>query len=481
VTTPRANPFTDDDIRKLDASYKSFPSFAEWAKTSLDLKRWEQYTSPITKLKQVPPEIWREAQAIVERATAFDTGVIEGLYDLPKGFTITVAQKSDSWENLVREKKDVKTLSHIKAQLAAYEYISGIAKQEEPITEKVIRELHIVMCESQDTYEVNTNIGLKQDHQLHKGKYKKYPNHVRSRDGKIHYYAPAEDTQTEMKRFVDILRSEEFQQAHPILQSSYAHYAFILIHPFADGNGRVARALASTYTYKNQHVPLLLFSEKREEYLNALADADAGGYKSFVDFISAMAFDAIQLFTVSIEAASVEPVGVTLAKLSSLSKTKGGYTHSDVDRAGKNLILAFENILRQELQKEHNEHPELFQFSVDLMDGGLRKGATKGYRHFDGYRILKVETASKQIPSNVSLYCQYDVIIPEDSAADDDILLRRVDDKAGKESPFSIRASELVSGTSSALKMNLSAFAQKIIREILLELEKLASKSLGRT
>lgn len=30
-----------------------------------------------------------------------------------------------------------------------------------------------------------------------------------------------------------------FVKAHPVLQAAWAHFAFVAVHPFADGNGRV--------------------------------------------------------------------------------------------------------------------------------------------------------------------------------------------------------------------------------------------------
>jgi Fic family protein len=53
-----------------------------------------------------------------------------------------------------------------------------------------------------------------------------------------------------MARLVAELGSERFIKAHPIAQASYTHYCLAAIHPFADGNGRVARAVASTYLYR---------------------------------------------------------------------------------------------------------------------------------------------------------------------------------------------------------------------------------------
>jgi Fic family protein len=481
VATPKEPLFTDDDIRTLDASYQSFPSFSEWLKTSLDLKRWQPYTALLADLKQSSPNLLHEAQDIVERAAAVDTGALEGLYEVDRGFTFTVAREAALWEVTVQKEKGDKVLGYIKAQLEAYEYILDIATKQTPLTEKAIRELHEVMCRNQDTYQVYTLVGP-QERKLSKGQYKVDPNHVLGRDGEYHAYAPVDGTPMEMRRFVLELQSDVFQQAHPVLQASYAHYAFVLIHPFADGNGRVARALASIYTYRDQSVPILILSEEREGYLNALADADAGNYQPFVDFTLERTLNSIQLFSDSIQAAKVGSSQDTLARLISLSRTKGGYLHSEVDRAGNNLILSVEEVFRKEFQEEKNKYPDVFEFSVTLGEG-IGYGEVEGYDYPKSYREIYIGLSTKVLPVTIEIRRGFDVIIPKDSGLNDDFWIRKIEDtpvrKAEKLLP--IRATELIPQMSGVTQMRLSIYAQGITREMFTELEKLARQSLGRS
>src|SRR5439155_26847782 len=139
-------------------------------------------------------------------------------------------------------------------------------------------------------YRVMTAVGP-QEQVLPKGQYKLLPNHVRARDGSDHSYAPVDVTPAEMSRFVSELRSEAFLAAHPLVQAAYAHYCFVVIHPFADGNGRVARALASAFTYRAVSMPIVILSEQRDAYLKSLERADIGDYQAFIDFMLARALD----------------------------------------------------------------------------------------------------------------------------------------------------------------------------------------------
>ncbi len=60
---------------------------------------------------------------------------------------------------------------------------------------------------------------------------------------KIHYLAPApESVKQEMDQFLDWFNTELRQDA--VIKAAIAHFWFIIIHPFDDGNGRIARALS---------------------------------------------------------------------------------------------------------------------------------------------------------------------------------------------------------------------------------------------
>jgi Fic family protein len=51
------------------------------------------------------------------------------------------------------------------------------------------------------------------------------------------------------------------------------HIRFELIHPFADGNGRIGRLLMAHQAIANDFIPPLIENDHRREYLDALADA----------------------------------------------------------------------------------------------------------------------------------------------------------------------------------------------------------------
>ncbi len=68
---------------------------------------------------------------------------------------------------------------------------------------------------------------------------------VSGRTGKeiIHYEAPpAESVDKEMDAFLSFINEED--EMNPVIKAAVAHFWFVSIHPFADGNGRIARTIS---------------------------------------------------------------------------------------------------------------------------------------------------------------------------------------------------------------------------------------------
>jgi len=69
----------------------------------------------------------------------------------------------------------------------------------------------------------------------------------------------------------------------------YAHYEFVKIHPFNNGNGRTGRIIMNIVALKFGYQPLELYfreGESRKFYINAIKEADNGNYKLLTNLIS---------------------------------------------------------------------------------------------------------------------------------------------------------------------------------------------------
>jgi Fic family protein len=366
-------------LQAADAAYKPIASFDRWLATQIDEQLWDDARQRLAHARgNASSEDLRRAIATTMRAAAIDTGAIEGLYDVDRGFTISVATQSIAWQAALNEKgPSVREL--FEAQLQAYELALDAATRQMPITEAWIRRLHEELCRPQPAVRVLTDFGW-QDQQFEKGRYKSFPNHPWTRDGVVHSYAPVSDTPAEMHRLVEQLRSPAFERSHAVLQAAYTHYCLVAIHPFQDGNGRVARALASVYLYRAASIPLVIFNDQKQEYFEALAEADNDRHQTFADFILERAVDAMQVVTDSFGSAVEE----RLASLQELLVAQDGLSHAEMDEIGYGLIEALA-VAVAERRKELTLPIGIEMWSQRLqnaanlqIDAGYRALATRG-------------------------------------------------------------------------------------------------------
>jgi Fic family protein len=447
---------TIDGILALDSAYRPFPTFSEWSSDRpIDFARWERYKTSYESHANLPKEILDRAREVAKRAAAVDTGAIEGLYEADRGFTFTVAFETSAWEVAMAEKgEQVRPL--FEAQLHAYDYVLDLATKAEVITEASIRELHKVVCGPQETYRVVTQIGP-QEQPLPKGQYKSLANHVRTRSGADHSYAPVDVTPAEMDRFIHEIRSEQFQAAHPVRQASYAHYAFVCVHPFADGNGRVARALASAFTYRAISMPIVILTEHKTNYLNALEAADAGNFAAFEAFMMARALDTIQLVDESIKAARAPQTADVAADIDKLYFTRGGYTLGDVDKFGTNLFDTLVKSLSEALVK----------YKGTKISTNVQPMPNVHQVIIPGQRVARVPSSlqvslSTIDPVSVTVVRVFQLTVPKNAAGDDDMLVST--SPGGVE--FSARIDEITPVISGVLQMRAKMFAERIASEL---------------
>lgn len=98
---------------------------------------------------------------------------------------------------------------------------------------------------------------------------------------KVHFEAPvAEWLEEEMRLFLTWLEGE--QQLDPVLKAAIAHFWFVTIHPFEDGNGRIARAIADMALARAEQSPQRFYSmsaqieAERKDYYQQLENQQRG-------------------------------------------------------------------------------------------------------------------------------------------------------------------------------------------------------------
>lgn len=451
------------DPREADLAYVAFPNFVKWQDSKVDLSRWNRYRNRLESVATADPKILERARHVVQRVAAVETGAIEELYEVDRGFTLTIATESALWESALSDRgKDATAL--IRSQLDAYDHVIDFATGSAPFVLAWIRELHTQLCKGQEFYLVQTEAGP-QKQELPLGRYKILPNHVIAPDGSLHAYAPVDMVAAEMQRLLRQIKSKAFGSAHPALQAAYVHYGIVAIHPFADGNGRMARALASVFTYREASIPYLVLSEDRESYFDALANADAGDVQSFVDFSFERCLSAIELVEQSMRTAQGPGIDKTLAGLGDLYVTSGGYAQEQVDTAA--------TVLMQRLQNEFVpwiDNLKTFN-GISNANSSLQSGnypvISDNYRLLlsGGGQSITIVVSSKP-PAAAQAIRRFNVEVPKDCGKRDDILIH----VHGQKEIFTARVDALIPAVRSALVMRLQMFAEEMIKQLADEL-----------
>lgn len=144
--------------------------------------------------------------------------------------------------------------------LAALKYIQKVVEKRQPITEKIILKIHRLVTE-------NTLSDEQSGHYRHGLVYV-----VRRKFGwpaETLYTGPSADkVEGLMKDLVAWIQNSLKKDIHPILVAGIVHQEIAAIHPFNDGNGRTARALATLILYERGYDFRRLFA--LEDYYNKM-------------------------------------------------------------------------------------------------------------------------------------------------------------------------------------------------------------------
>ena len=81
-----------------------------------------------------------------------------------------------------------------------------------------------------------------------------------------------------------------------VIVASYLHHRFVEIHPFADGNGRVARLLTNLFLMKYGYPPIVLKKGERKKYYSYLAKADRGNLGPLANFIGKAVDESLTIY-----------------------------------------------------------------------------------------------------------------------------------------------------------------------------------------
>jgi len=143
-------------------------------------------------------------------------------------------------------------------------------KKKESITNEMILHLHYILLNKISDYE------------KYQGIYRPVQVYI---TGSLHEFPIPQEVPGLMKQLIDWY-SENESLIHPVELAAKFHTKFTTIHPFADGNGRMARLLMNyilqTKEFPFTNIPL----KKRNSYMKTQAEGNEQNHKPFTNFLT---------------------------------------------------------------------------------------------------------------------------------------------------------------------------------------------------
>lgn len=198
---------------------------------------------------------------------------------------------------LTAKGKPFKDHLDIKGHNEAIGFMLQLIKEERPLSESDIKDLHkIILVEPYFSKTISPQ-GVEFEKEIKIGQYKTSPNHVKTVSGDIHYYTNPEEVAFEMNSLLEWYRDAEEKKLHPLVMSAIFHHKFTAIHPFDDGNGRLARILSNFILLKHKYPVIVIKNRDKVQYYASLNIADNGIYEDLIKLFAenvGYSFDIMQ-------------------------------------------------------------------------------------------------------------------------------------------------------------------------------------------
>ena len=122
------------------------------------------------------------------------------------------------------------------------------------------------------------------------------------------YFATPEETPAMMTTLVDWFKAEfEAKKKHPLIVAIEFHYKFVRIHPFDDGNGRMARLLMNFILMKYDYPPVIVLTQDKEAYIQALHKGDQeDDFEPFAVFVAECLIQSQELMLKAAKGESID-------------------------------------------------------------------------------------------------------------------------------------------------------------------------------
>jgi Fic family protein len=307
----------------------------------------------------------------------------------------------------------------MKAHDLAVKHIIKLAEDRGTIHETDIRNLNQLILKEPYWKDGLTASGQVTQTQVIPGTYKRLPNNVRTSIGEVVPFASPTDTPAKMEELATWLRGElDAPTMHPIQFAAQLHHTFLLIHPFDDGNGRVARLLANFVLLREGFTPLIIKSDDKSNYIAALRNADVGSPAQIIDYFAKEVIWSIDLAIKASRGENIEDVD-DLEKEMVLFVRNQQVVKENLKLSEETLAKVFEeswsNLFARFEEKMHRLSPLFSEVHIVTAPNGAFRGSVpqkfKQTIHTQFERAAKSEAGLQAALSRNKTYFEFTVLL----------------------------------------------------------------------
>ncbi len=224
------------------------------------LQKAEEFRDKIIALRPFPEETLKSLREYYRIGLTYSSNALEG-NSLTESETKVVIE-----DGLTIEGKPLRDIYEAVGHAHAYDYIHTLSASK-PLEEADILELHRLFYEKID--------GEKAGH------YRTVPVFI---SGSKYAVSPPAKIEDDIRKFIKWFNDNEHKIPTPEF-AALAHQKFVFIHPFIDGNGRVARLILNLALIRGEYTIALIPAILRHEYVQSL-EISHKNPNVFVDFIA---------------------------------------------------------------------------------------------------------------------------------------------------------------------------------------------------
>lgn len=193
-----------------------------------------------------------------------------------EGNTLTLSETRLVLEGVTIDQKPLNDHLEAVGHRDAFQYMLQLVSEDEPLTERVIKELHslVLMDRPQD-----------------KGVYRRIPVMI---SGATHNPPQPYLVQPRMEALVAGINNAK-DHIHPLQRIAKFHLDFEGVHPFIDGNGRTGRLLLNFALMRAGYLPIdIKFTDRRRYYAAFEAYYAEGDISPMVELVSGYEDEALK-------------------------------------------------------------------------------------------------------------------------------------------------------------------------------------------